>query len=176
MSALYTHRARRSQASPALEAFGNAKTIRNANSSRFGKLTWLLFSPSATLKGLRVQTSLLEKARLCAQPSGERSFHIFYQMTRGLGPTADGQRLGLRPAEEYAALRHGGCTTIEGVDDAARFSTLVHALRTLGFAAATLEQLWSLLCGLLLLGSVTFTATRDDAAEVFISLRKPLLL
>ncbi|KAF5838685.1 hypothetical protein DUNSADRAFT_2380 [Dunaliella salina] len=69
---------------PILEAFGNAKTLRNHNSSRFGKLIQMHFNASHHICGARIKTYLLEKSRVVHQLKGERSFHIFYQMLRGL--------------------------------------------------------------------------------------------
>ena len=161
------------KASPVLEAFGNAKTIRNANSSRFGKLTWLLFSPSSTLMGSSIATSLLEKARLCAQAPDERNFHIFYFLVAGLPPTPEGgdgaaAELDLLPAAECSLLTQGGCLTIEGIDDAAEFRAVDDAMRTLGFSSAQLAAVWALLSGLLHLGNVAFvpaTTLPDPGSE-----------
>eukprot|EP00957_Ditylum_brightwellii_P054026 4092390-Ditylum_brightwellii.AAC.1 len=71
------------QSNPILEAFGNARTLRNDNSSRFGKFIELGFSRAGTLLGAKVQTYLLEKIRLAFHASGERNYHIFYQLLRG---------------------------------------------------------------------------------------------
>ena len=162
-----------------LEAFGNAKTIRNNNSSRFGKLTWLLFSPSGTLLGSRIQTSLIEKSRLCAQGEGERNFSVFYQMAAGLPKTSEGAalatKIGLGPATGYAALTHGKCTTADGIDDAAGFGELVAALKELAFTEEQMNDVWTLLHGLLRLGDASFVgekggghtdSTRDEPAAV----------
>ena len=167
------------QASYVLEAFGNAKTIRNNNSSRFGKLTWLLFSPSGTLLGSRIQTSLIEKSRLCAQGEGERNFSVFYQMAAGLPKTSEGAalatKIGLGPATGYAALTHGKCTTADGIDDAAGFGELVAALKELAFTEEQMADVWTLLHGLLRLGDASFVgekggghtdSTRDEPAVV----------
>jgi myosin protein heavy chain len=73
---------------PLLEAFGNSKTIRNDNSSRFGKLVLLLFSPNShTIEGAYITSYLLEKARVVKQSSSERNFHIFYHLINGASPS-----------------------------------------------------------------------------------------
>jgi myosin heavy subunit len=71
------------QSNPILEAFGNAMTIYNNNSSRFGKFTRIFFEPSGVLKGARVETWLLEKSRVSQRESGERNFHVFYALLEG---------------------------------------------------------------------------------------------
>ena len=75
-------------ANPVLEAFGNAKTLRNNNSSRFGKFTELHFDGESHLTGASIETYLLEKSRLVSQMRGERSFHIFYQILAGADAAA----------------------------------------------------------------------------------------
>ena len=78
---------------PLLEAFGNAKTLRNSNSSRFGKLIDIHFSPSFHICGAGVQTYLLEKSRVVHQLPGERNYHIFYQVHAELPTTSLGDAL-----------------------------------------------------------------------------------
>ena len=95
------------QNNPVLEAFGNAKTLRNDNSSRFGKYLELSFDArGAVVTGAQIQTYLLEKSRLITQSRGERSFHIFYQMLEGLkSDDATSKLLFLRPREHYRYAR-----------------------------------------------------------------------
>ena len=139
-----------------LESFGNAKTIRNKNSSRFGKLTWLLFSEARALAGTSIEISLLEKSRLVFQGKGERNFHVFYQLCAAANAEADGEAV-LAKAKDWAILYKGGCDTIEGVDDLADHATLQSALQTAGFSEEELGELWGLLAGLLHAGQMVFT-------------------
>ncbi|XP_048612636.1 myosin-1 isoform X1 [Brassica napus] len=108
---------------PILEAFGNAKTLRNDNSSRFGKLIEIHFSESGKISGAQVQTFLLEKSRVVQCAEGERSYHIFYQLCAGASPALR-EKLNLTSAHEYKYLGQSNCYSINGVDDAERFHSV----------------------------------------------------
>jgi myosin-5 len=105
---------------PILEAFGNGKTLRNDNSSRFGKLIEIHFSETGKISGANIQTFLLEKSRVVQCNEGERSYHIFYQLCAG-APQSLREKLNLRSAEDYKYLRQSNCYSISGVDDAEEF-------------------------------------------------------
>jgi myosin heavy subunit len=120
---------------PILESFGNAKTCRNNNSSRFGKWLEINFSCSSgrfTLIGANITQYLLEKSRVVGQAENERNYHIFYQMC------AD-ESTGLGSAEDYAYLNQSGCTEIEGVDDLEDFQITKNAYIALKFPGIGLK-------------------------------------
>ncbi|KAI0303456.1 P-loop containing nucleoside triphosphate hydrolase protein [Multifurca ochricompacta] len=151
---------------PVLEAFGNAKTTRNDNSSRFGKYIQILFDGKQEIVGARIRTYLLERSRIVFQPLTERNYHIFYQLCAG-APLKERKDLGLdTDISKFHYLRQGGSqsTPVPGVDDAEEFRATQHALSTIGISV---EQQWAvfrLLSALLHLGNVKITQLRSDAA------------
>lgn len=115
------------ESNPILEAFGNARTIRNDNSSRFGKFIELQFKQTGALIGATVDTYLLEKVRLIHQNAGERNFHIFYEMLAAV--TEDERReyfLEKYTAQDFKMISNSGCfIRRDGADDGVLFDELV---------------------------------------------------
>lgn len=106
------------EANPILEAFGNAKTVRNDNSSRFGKYIDIHFDEaSGVIKGARIEQYLLEKSRIVSQSKGERNYHIFYAMVAGLNKE-ERKRLDLEDVTKYQYLNGGSMVHCEGRDEA----------------------------------------------------------
>jgi myosin protein heavy chain len=150
------------QANPILEAFGNAKTVRNNNSSRFGKFVRLQFNGSSGwINGANFEHYLLEKGRVTHHHRQERSFHIFYQMLAGSSPEMR-QKYHLMPASQYLYL-NSGVLAIDGVSDGRVFEETVRAMQTVGFSAADLDSIWRLLSAILLLGNIRFRNEGDYA-------------
>ncbi|GAA5892933.1 hypothetical protein JCM6882_006898 [Rhodosporidiobolus microsporus] len=149
---------------PIMEAFGNAKTTRNDNSSRFGKYIEILFDDSQTIVGARIRTYLLERSRLVYQPETERNYHIFYQLLAG-APSSERKTLGIDSAAAFTYLNQGGSSalTIPGVDDAAEFAATQKALSTVGIPVDRQWQIFKLLAALLHIGNLEIRATRTDA-------------
>ncbi|GLI69728.1 hypothetical protein VaNZ11_014403 [Volvox africanus] len=144
------------ETNPVLEAFGNAKTLRNHNSSRFGKLIQIHFNGSHHICGATIKTYLLEKSRVVMQMKGERSFHIFYQLVRG-ATDAERRAFLLPPkAQDFHFLSQSGCYDIAGVDDAAELHVVRRALADIGVDIETQTMLFKLLSGLLWLGNIEF--------------------
>ena len=139
-----------------LEAFGNAKTLRNDNSSRFGKYIKLQYDTKRTLIGAWTDHFLLEKSRLVHVDPDERNYHIFYEMLRGL-PSKTLAKLKLTDkAEDYTMLAQGGCCALEDVDDREEFEQVAEALAMLGLSEEERAALWRLLAILLHLGNLEF--------------------
>ncbi|GAO19925.1 hypothetical protein UVI_02030400 [Ustilaginoidea virens] len=147
---------------PIMEAFGNAKTTRNDNSSRFGKYIEIMFDENTNIIGAKIRTYLLERSRLVFQPLKERNYHIFYQLVAG---ASDNQRLELNilPIEQFEYLNQGNCPTIDGVDDKAEFEATKKSLQTIGVSESQQNDIFKLLAGLLHLGNVKITASRTDS-------------
>ncbi|CAM9745824.1 unnamed protein product [Ascophyllum nodosum] len=146
-----------------LEAFGNAKTVRNDNSSRFGKYIKLQYGSDWRLAGARTLPFLLEKSRLVHQELNERNYHVFYQMCKGV-PEDLCQSLYVGDAPEFEMLRKGGVfMQSDEVDDAEEFRSLTTALFTLGVTNTEQEGLWRLLSALLHLGNIRFIETEAPA-------------
>jgi len=142
---------------PFLEAFGNAKTVRNDNSSRFGKFLKIEYDGGHIL-GARIRHYLLEKARVVSPQAGERNYHIFYQLARGATPT-ERKELKVGNVEDYAYLTSGGmeATFVDGVDDVAEFTDVRNALTAVGMVPELQKDMYRLISGLMHLGNVKFT-------------------
>ncbi|OJT04071.1 Myosin-2 [Trametes pubescens] len=150
---------------PVLEAFGNAKTTRNDNSSRFGKYIQILFDGEQEIVGARIRTYLLERSRVVFQPLTERNYHIFYQLCAG-APLKERKDLGLdTDVSKFQYLCQGGpqSTPIAGVDDAEEFRQTQIALSTIGISVEKQWAVFKLLSALLHLGNIKITQTRNDA-------------
>lgn len=148
---------------PIMEAFGNAKTTRNDNSSRFGKYLEILFDKDTSIIGARIRTYLLERSRLVYQPKIERNYHIFYQLLAGL-PSAQKEELHLTEPSDYLYMNQGGVTEIEGIDDADEYKTTVDALTLVGVSQETQHQIFKILAALLHIGNIEIKKTRNDAS------------
>eukprot|EP00929_Paragymnodinium_shiwhaense_P020158 TRINITY_DN13523_c0_g5_i1.p1 TRINITY_DN13523_c0_g5~~TRINITY_DN13523_c0_g5_i1.p1 ORF type:complete len:1755 (+),score=575.37 TRINITY_DN13523_c0_g5_i1:63-5327(+) len=146
---------------PILEAFGNAKTVRNNNSSRFGKWIEVSVRPDQMrVAAASVTDYLLEVTRVCAQGPGERNYHIFYQLARDTSGEYDDLNLAGK-ADSFNYLK---ANAIEdpGVDDALSFDMLRKAFSSLAFEVDEQEEVFSIVAGILHLGNVTFTPDEHD--------------
>lgn len=144
-----------------LEAFGNAKTSRNDNSSRFGKLIEIHFSMEGKISGAKIQTYLLEKSRVVQLARGERSYHIFYQLCSGAS-SALKDKLNLKPASEYKYLNQSDCLTINDVDDAQQFQKLMEALHTVQISDEDQVHAFEMLAAVLWLGNISFNVIDNE--------------
>eukprot|EP00736_Rhodelphis_marinus_P011767 Rmarinus@m.12264 len=156
------------QANPLLEAFGNAKTLRNDNSSRFGKHIEMFFSTDGRVEGAATTTYLLEKSRVIGQAAGERNYHIFYQMLRGL-PAEVLCALGLQSLQGMSPHRYIGETgevQVREMDDATSFEETVDAFRAIGLTDADKDNVFEVLAAVLLLGDIDFVDKDDEGCEV----------
>lgn len=165
------------QSNPVLEAFGNARTLRNDNSSRFGKFIELGFSRAGHLQGAKVQTYLLEKVRIAFHATGERNYHIFYQLLRGATDEMKEKYMlnevntgGLELPNCFHLTKQGGAPQLREFTDESGFDYTLKAMRALGWSEEVIDNVLSLIAGLLHLGETAFvkkeTASGQDAAGI----------
>lgn len=145
-------------ANPVLEAFGNAKTVRNDNSSRFGRFMKLIVCCSHGILAGQVCNFLLEKIRVVQQEAGERSYHIFYQFLRGADSNTR-SILELLPLNEYRCLKpkidSPSAYDVTNMNDAKEFKLVEQSLKSIGLQRGDIQSIYSILAGILLLGNVT---------------------
>jgi len=158
--------------SPVLEAWGNAKTTRNNNSSRFGKFIQIWFGPEQkAITSSKIETYLLEKSRVCVQEKGERNYHVFYNLLRGLSLEAltalHLEELSASPRD--AVYLSSSDTAIEDVDDREAHATVAAAYEVLGFGAEEQNRLDRILAGILHFGNVVFEANPNNTEETIIA-------
>ncbi|XP_030269553.1 unconventional myosin-IXAa isoform X7 [Sparus aurata] len=153
-------------AGPVLEAFGNAKTAHNNNSSRFGKFIQVNYQESGTVRGAYVEKYLLEKSRLVYQEHNERNYHVFYYLLAGASEE-ERKAFHLKKPEEYHYLSQD-CFTVEGEDLKHDFERLQLAMEMVGFLPATRRQIFSLLSAILHLGNIRYKRKtyRDDSIDI----------
>ncbi|XFG07481.1 hypothetical protein AB1E19_011105 [Capra hircus] len=159
------------EATPILEAFGNAKTIRNDNSSRFGKYIDIHFNKRGAIEGARIEQYLLEKSRVCRQAPDERNYHVFYCMLEGMNEEQK-KKLGLGQATDYNYLAMGNCVTCEGREDSQEYANIRSAMKVLMFTDTENWEISKLLAAILHLGNLQYedrTFENLDACEVLFS-------
>ncbi|XP_039147045.1 myosin heavy chain, muscle isoform X28 [Drosophila simulans] len=153
------------QTNPVLEAFGNAKTVRNDNSSRFGKFIRIHFGPTGKLAGADIETYLLEKARVISQQSLERSYHIFYQIMSGSVAGVKDICLLTDNIYDYHIVSQGK-VTVASIDDAEEFSLTDQAFDILGFTKQEKEDVYRITAAVMHMGGMKFKQRgREEQAE-----------
>ncbi|XP_017086619.2 myosin heavy chain, muscle isoform X14 [Drosophila eugracilis] len=153
------------QTNPVLEAFGNAKTVRNDNSSRFGKFIRIHFGPTGKLAGADIETYLLEKARVISQQSLERSYHIFYQIMSGSVPGVKDMCFLSDNIYDYYNVSQGK-VTVPNMDDGEEFQLADQAFDILGFTKQEKEDVYRITAAVMHMGGMKFKQRgREEQAE-----------
>ncbi|XP_032591852.1 myosin heavy chain, muscle isoform X15 [Drosophila grimshawi] len=153
------------QTNPVLEAFGNAKTVRNDNSSRFGKFIRIHFGPTGKLAGADIETYLLEKARVISQQSLERSYHIFYQIMSGAVAGVK-EICGLSDNIYDYHIVSQGKVTVPSIDDNEEMNLTDQAFDILGFTKEEKENVYRITAAVMHMGGMKFKQRgREEQAE-----------
>ncbi|XP_041863106.1 unconventional myosin-If [Melanotaenia boesemani] len=143
------------QSNPLLEAFGNAKTVRNNNSSRFGKYFEIQFSRGGEPDGGKISNFLLEKSRVVSQNENERNFHIYYQLIEGAN-AQQREGLGIMTPEYYYYLNQSGTYKVDGTNDNKEFQETMEAMQVIGIPSDIQTQVLQIIAGILHLGNISF--------------------
>ncbi|XP_020864292.1 unconventional myosin-X [Phascolarctos cinereus] len=143
------------ESSPIMEAFGNAKTVYNNNSSRFGKFIQLNICEKGNIQGGRIIDYLLEKNRVVRQNPGERNYHIFYALLAGL-ENEEKEEFYLSVPENYHYLNQSGCVTDATINDKESFKDVITAMEVMQFSKEEVREVLRLLAGILHLGNIEF--------------------
>ncbi|XP_046579111.1 LOW QUALITY PROTEIN: myosin heavy chain, striated muscle-like [Haliotis rubra] len=150
------------QANPVLEAYGNAKTSRNNNSSRFGKFVRIHFATSGKIAGADIETYLLEKSRVTYQQSVERNYHIFYQMLSNAVPSVLDTIVAKTDAGLYTFINQG-VLTVNGIDDKEEMKMTDEAFDVLGFTAEEKTSAYKCTGSILHMGEMAFKQKGEQA-------------
>ncbi|KAK9402612.1 unconventional myosin-VIIa [Crotalus adamanteus] len=145
-------------------AFGNAKTIRNDNSSRFGKYIDIHFNKRGAIEGAKIEQYLLEKSRVCRQAQDERNYHIFYCMLKGMS-LEQKKMLGLKKAADYNYLSMGNCITCDGRDDSKGYANIRAAMKVLMFTDTENWEICKLLASILHMGNLRYEGSSPIAVK-----------
>uniref|UniRef100_A0A915LZP7 Myosin motor domain-containing protein n=1 Tax=Meloidogyne javanica TaxID=6303 RepID=A0A915LZP7_MELJA len=153
------------QTNPVLEAFGNAKTVRNNNSSRFGKFIRIHFNRAGRVASCDIEHYLLEKSRVIRQAPGERCYHIFYQICSGFKPDLMKKLKLNKPLKEYWFVAQAELT-IDGIDDKEEFKLTDEAFDVLNFSETEKMDCYKMMGGIMHMGNMKFKQRpREEQAE-----------
>jgi myosin-5 len=153
------------QSNPILESFGNARTVRNDNSSRFGKFIEIQFTAAGKLVGAQIETYLLEKVRLVTQSAGERNYHIFFELLSGAMDRVEMSQYFLAATaspEDFRITASGTYDRRDGVSDRDTYAQLRQAMNTMNFEEEDVKQVFSVAAAVLHASNLTFVGDEHD--------------
>ncbi|KAF3507785.1 hypothetical protein F2Q69_00000868 [Brassica cretica] len=152
------------ESNPVLEAFGNAKTLRNNNSSRFGKFVELQFDKSGRISGAAVRTYLLERSRVCQISDPERNYHCFYLLCAA--PPEEREKLKLGDPKSFHYLNQSKCFKLDGVDDTEEYLATRRAMDVVGISEEEQDAIFRVVAAVLHLGNVEFAKGKEIDSSV----------
>ncbi|KAJ1285098.1 hypothetical protein BS78_03G254900 [Paspalum vaginatum] len=170
------------ESNPVLEAFGNAKTVRNNNSSRFGKFVEIQFDKSGKISGAAIRTYLLERSRVCQINSPERNYHCFYFLCAA--PSEDLKKYKLGDPSSFHYLNQSACIKVDGINDAEEYLATRNAMDTVGITEQEQEAIFRVVAAVLHLGNINFakgkevdsSVIKDDKSRFHLSTAGELLM
>ncbi|CAN1242722.1 XI-2 [Linum perenne] len=159
------------ESNPVLEAFGNAKTVRNNNSSRFGKFVELQFDKRGRISGAAIRTYLLERSRVCQVSSPERNYHCFYMLCAA--PPEDIKKFKVGNPKSFHYLNQSECIKLDGIDDPKEYIETRKAMDIVGISDEEQDAIFRVVAAVLHLGNIVFikgkepdsSVLKDDAAR-----------
>ncbi|XP_047149632.1 myosin-6-like isoform X1 [Vigna umbellata] len=152
------------ESNPVLEAFGNAKTVRNNNSSRFGKFVEIQFDKSGRISGAAIRTYLLERSRVCQVSDPERNYHCFYMLCAA--PPEDIQKFKLGNPREFHYLNQTNCFELEGVDESKEYRDTRRAMDVVGISSEEQDAIFRVVAAILHLGNIEFAKGTEMDSSV----------
>ncbi|XP_074662164.1 myosin-IIIb-like [Tubulanus polymorphus] len=153
------------QVNPLMEAFGNARTNINDNSSRFGKYLEMTFTASGKVTGARLSEYLLEKTRVINQSHGERNFHIMYYIHAYLSYEDVANVYKIRDYDQYRFIKDADLTTVEVNINKVKFKAIQHGFQIIGFKPQELNSVYSILAAILHIGNIKFRVKESKFAN-----------
>lgn len=169
------------ESNPVLEAFGNAKTVRNNNSSRFGKFVEIQFDKSGRISGAAIRTYLLERSRVCQISDPERNYHCFYLLCAA--PPEDVEKYKLGNPKSFHYLNQSNCYELDGVNDAHEYLATRRAMDIVGISEQEQEAIFRVVAAILHLGNINFvkgeeidsSAIKDEKSRFHLNMVAELL-
>ncbi|KAL2934752.1 Myosin-11 [Bienertia sinuspersici] len=170
------------ESNPVLEAFGNAKTVRNNNSSRFGKFVEIQFDKRGRISGAAIRTYLLERSRVCQISDPERNYHCFYLLCAA--PKEDVEKYKLGQPKSFHYLNQSNCYELNGINDAQDYLATRRAMDIVGISKEEQDAIFSVVAAILHLGNIEFSkgqeidssVPKDDKAKFHLQTTAELLM
>ncbi|KAF3500010.1 hypothetical protein F2Q69_00041424 [Brassica cretica] len=152
------------ESNPVLEAFGNAKTVRNNNSSRFGKFVEIQFDKQGRISGAAVRTYLLERSRVCQISDPERNYHCFYLLCAA--PQEEIEKYKLGHPKTFHYLNQSKCFELVGISDAHDYIATRRAMDIVGISEKEQEAIFRVVAAILHIGNIEFTKGKEADSSV----------